>query len=294
MPYVYGSMRWLASLSSPPASPVNSANSVKLLFYVAVISLLAQSSNSRDKEFIPELDNISFDTDLDKSDEEVPQTSEDWIRETTSSVTFRKVLPMFASTDEAFEQVINSDVIENLETEELERISKKYDTNQENEDENHGDHQLKNDQKNERTKGRSQSSEILHRLLQTYRVKSSGVFSKRGQGPQLSIVNPLDVLRQRLLLELARRRMKENQDQIQANAEILKKIGKRSVASDESNEVIPQLSVTHSAKDLIKRLINKNRYLEDSYKTEKYRSLSRSTNKCQRCRRKTFRPFVRY
>ncbi|CAG2117088.1 unnamed protein product, partial [Medioppia subpectinata] len=64
------------------------------------------------------------------------------------------------------------------------------------------------------------------------------------EGPQLSIVNPLDVLRQRLLLELARRKMKENQDQIQANAEILKKIGKRSVSSFVG--IIPQNPRTSS------------------------------------------------
>ncbi|GFT12989.1 CRF domain-containing protein, partial [Nephila pilipes] len=47
----------------------------------------------------------------------------------------------------------------------------------------------------------------------------------------LSIVNPLDVLRQRLMLEMARRRMKENQDQIRENALILKNLGKRSSLS---------------------------------------------------------------
>ncbi|GBM59155.1 hypothetical protein AVEN_159048-1 [Araneus ventricosus] len=47
----------------------------------------------------------------------------------------------------------------------------------------------------------------------------------------LSIVNPLDVLRQRLMLEMARRRMKENQDQIRENALILKNLGKRSSRS---------------------------------------------------------------
>lgn len=67
--------------------------------------------------------------------------------------------------------------------------------------------------------------EILEKLLELYKLESTSALTKRGDGPQLSIVNPLDVLRQRLLLELARRRMKENQDQINANAEILKKIG---------------------------------------------------------------------
>ncbi|KAG8227637.1 hypothetical protein J437_LFUL008714 [Ladona fulva] len=50
-------------------------------------------------------------------------------------------------------------------------------------------------------------------------------------GPSLSIVNPLDVLRQRLLLEIARRRMRQSEDQILANRELLKSIGKREATS---------------------------------------------------------------
>nr|CAD7425846.1 unnamed protein product [Timema monikensis] len=50
---------------------------------------------------------------------------------------------------------------------------------------------------------------------------------KRTGGPSLSIVNPLDVLRQRLLLEIARRRMRQSEDQILANRELLRSIGKR-------------------------------------------------------------------
>ncbi|XP_017848598.1 uncharacterized protein LOC108603919 [Drosophila busckii] len=45
--------------------------------------------------------------------------------------------------------------------------------------------------------------------------------------PSLSIVNPLDVLRQRLLLEIARRQMKENTRQVELNRAILKNVGKR-------------------------------------------------------------------
>ncbi|XP_055857374.1 diuretic hormone 44 [Episyrphus balteatus] len=45
--------------------------------------------------------------------------------------------------------------------------------------------------------------------------------------PSLSIVNPLDVLRQRLLLEIARRQMKENTRQVEINRAILKNVGKR-------------------------------------------------------------------
>ncbi|XP_059619606.1 uncharacterized protein LOC132263707 [Phlebotomus argentipes] len=50
--------------------------------------------------------------------------------------------------------------------------------------------------------------------------------SKRGHA-SLSIVNPLDVLRKRLLLEIARRQMRENNRQIEINRAILKTIGKK-------------------------------------------------------------------
>ncbi|XP_055712357.1 diuretic hormone 44 isoform X2 [Phlebotomus papatasi] len=49
---------------------------------------------------------------------------------------------------------------------------------------------------------------------------------KRGHA-SLSIVNPLDVLRKRLLLEIARRQMRENNRQIEINRAILKTIGKK-------------------------------------------------------------------
>ncbi|XP_060647679.1 TPR-containing protein DDB_G0280363 [Drosophila nasuta] len=45
--------------------------------------------------------------------------------------------------------------------------------------------------------------------------------------PSLSIVNPLDVLRQRLLLEMARRQMQQNSRQVELNRAILKNVGKR-------------------------------------------------------------------
>uniref|UniRef100_A0A8D8LXA2 Diuretic hormone n=1 Tax=Cacopsylla melanoneura TaxID=428564 RepID=A0A8D8LXA2_9HEMI len=48
------------------------------------------------------------------------------------------------------------------------------------------------------------------------------------KGPSLSIVNPLDVLRQRLMLEIARRRQEKSQNQIDKNREILSNLGKRS------------------------------------------------------------------
>ncbi|XP_068156284.1 uncharacterized protein Dh44 [Drosophila tropicalis] len=52
------------------------------------------------------------------------------------------------------------------------------------------------------------------------------LWAKRNK-PSLSIVNPLDVLRQRLLLEIARRQMKENTRQVELNRAILKNVGKR-------------------------------------------------------------------
>ncbi|BFF88993.1 uncharacterized protein DMAD_07851 [Drosophila madeirensis] len=52
------------------------------------------------------------------------------------------------------------------------------------------------------------------------------LLAKRNK-PSLSIVNPLDVLRQRLLLEIARRQMKENTRQVELNRAILKNVGKR-------------------------------------------------------------------
>ncbi|XP_076361717.1 uncharacterized protein LOC143252839 [Tachypleus tridentatus] len=59
--------------------------------------------------------------------------------------------------------------------------------------------------------------------------------SKRGDRPSLSIVSPLDVLSQRLLLEMVQRRMKQSQHQIQANAEFLRNLGKRDITHQPSN-----------------------------------------------------------
>jgi hypothetical protein len=60
---------------------------------------------------------------------------------------------------------------------------------------------------------------------------------RTGGGPSLSIVNPLDVLRQRLLLEIARRRMRQSQDQILANREMLQTIGKRDVSQSQLRNI---------------------------------------------------------
>uniref|UniRef100_A0A1A9WJF1 Corticotropin-releasing factor domain-containing protein n=1 Tax=Glossina brevipalpis TaxID=37001 RepID=A0A1A9WJF1_9MUSC len=57
-------------------------------------------------------------------------------------------------------------------------------------------------------------------------LQDDNFVTKRNK-PSLSIVNPLDVLRQRLLLEIARRQMKENTRQVELNRAILKNVGKR-------------------------------------------------------------------
>uniref|UniRef100_A0A1B6BYX5 Corticotropin-releasing factor domain-containing protein n=1 Tax=Clastoptera arizonana TaxID=38151 RepID=A0A1B6BYX5_9HEMI len=85
------------------------------------------------------------------------------------------------------------------------------------------------------------------------RAKRTGL----GGGPSLSIVNPLDVLRQRLLLEIARRRMRQSEEKIQANREWLKTIGKRSadasqlMEADVNRPAVPaKLSSLVSSSDL--------------------------------------------
>ncbi|XP_065333292.1 uncharacterized protein Dh44 [Cloeon dipterum] len=50
-------------------------------------------------------------------------------------------------------------------------------------------------------------------------------------GPSLSIVNPLDVLRQRVALEIMRRKLNESKEKIQANRDMLDIVGKRSIDS---------------------------------------------------------------
>ena len=48
---------------------------------------------------------------------------------------------------------------------------------------------------------------------------------KRTEGPQLSVVSPLDILRDKLMLEMARRKIEQSKSQLKENEEILKKIG---------------------------------------------------------------------
>ncbi|XP_030374582.1 probable basic-leucine zipper transcription factor O [Scaptodrosophila lebanonensis] len=62
--------------------------------------------------------------------------------------------------------------------------------------------------------------------LDAQAIQDDYLLAKRNK-PSLSIVNPLDVLRQRLLLEIARRQMKENTRQVELNRAILKNVGKR-------------------------------------------------------------------
>lgn len=77
----------------------------------------------------------------------------------------------------------------------------------------------------------SHDSGSLQALLEELKIQLKK--SKR-EGPQLSVVSPLDVLRQQLIYELARRRLKESQDQIQVNSDLLKSLGRRrrSIESD--------------------------------------------------------------
>ncbi|XP_053693117.1 uncharacterized protein LOC128741366 [Sabethes cyaneus] len=66
--------------------------------------------------------------------------------------------------------------------------------------------------------------------------------------PSLSIVNPLDVLRQRIILEMARRQMRENTRQAEINKALLREIGKRShrdFAPSEDDGPVRRFSRTH-------------------------------------------------
>lgn len=62
-------------------------------------------------------------------------------------------------------------------------------------------------------------------LFQDPEMSSEERFKRAG--PSLSIVNPLDVLRQRLLLEMARRQMRESSRQVAENRKLMNSIGKR-------------------------------------------------------------------
>ncbi|XP_054707153.1 uncharacterized protein LOC129216955 [Uloborus diversus] len=68
------------------------------------------------------------------------------------------------------------------------------------------------------------------------RNEAGSLMPVKREGHSLSIVNPLDVLRQRLMLEMARRRMKVNQEQIRENELLLKNLGKRATSQDRTGE----------------------------------------------------------
>ncbi|XP_058129826.1 uncharacterized protein LOC131284258 [Anopheles ziemanni] len=59
-------------------------------------------------------------------------------------------------------------------------------------------------------------------------IQENSLLSLKRTKPSLSIVNPLDVLRQRIILEMARRQMRENTRQVELNKALLREIGKRS------------------------------------------------------------------
>uniref|UniRef100_A0A182IYV1 Corticotropin-releasing factor domain-containing protein n=1 Tax=Anopheles atroparvus TaxID=41427 RepID=A0A182IYV1_ANOAO len=59
-------------------------------------------------------------------------------------------------------------------------------------------------------------------------IQDNSLLSLKRTKPSLSIVNPLDVLRQRIILEMARKQMRENNRQVELNKALLREIGKRS------------------------------------------------------------------
>ncbi|XP_067142110.1 uncharacterized protein Dh44 [Centruroides vittatus] len=72
-------------------------------------------------------------------------------------------------------------------------------------------------------------------------------------GPPLSIVNALDVLRQQLMLDMARQKMRENQNKIRQNDEYLKNLGKRSISSQK--DVSRSMDGLHRSSYLDKKVL---------------------------------------
>nr|QQN72875.1 diuretic hormone 44 precursor [Lygus hesperus] len=64
-------------------------------------------------------------------------------------------------------------------------------------------------------------------------------------GPSLSVSNPIEVLRSRLLLEIARRRMQNADQQIKNNREFLKTVGKRQTAPFRTTDLNNQRSLDY-------------------------------------------------
>lgn len=65
----------------------------------------------------------------------------------------------------------------------------------------------------------------------------------------LSIVNNLDVLRQRVLLELARRKQEQDLRQIEANRRVLENIGKRSVPGSDAGRIAARSDKSRNDRD---------------------------------------------
>lgn len=86
---------------------------------------------------------------------------------------------------------------------------------------------------------------------------NQGDLRVKRKGPSLSIVNPLDVLRQRLLIEMARRQKAESLGKIQKNREILSSLGKRSIFSARNTQY-EDFAEEESEKDRPTRSINSN------------------------------------
>lgn len=106
-----------------------------------------------------------------------------------------------------------------------------------------GDSSVSSNGKSRNSRNRAAyEADVLQKVLQVYQDKVAPklLLVKRGEGPQLSVVSPLDVLRQQLLYELARRRSKELQEKIQVNEQLLKSLGKRSVDPNDGPDDSPQ------------------------------------------------------
>ncbi|CRK98134.1 CLUMA_CG011502, isoform A [Clunio marinus] len=89
--------------------------------------------------------------------------------------------------------------------------------------------------------------------------------------PSLSIVNPLDVLRQRVMLEMARRQRENSNKQAEINKEILKSIGKRGNSID-NNDIEEYLRNRYDPARLYKPLYNSKNSVIENFPPLKQRS----------------------
>ncbi|XP_063695989.1 uncharacterized protein LOC134827322 [Culicoides brevitarsis] len=76
--------------------------------------------------------------------------------------------------------------------------------------------------------------------------------------PSLSIVNPLDTLRQRIMLEMSRRQMREKEKQIEDNKALFRQIGKRGGFDPSAYYLEPLFSDFSSFEDNKRRQIDIN------------------------------------